>query len=242
MDMKVLGSSSSGNCYILDNGKEALIIEAGVNFAKIKRALDYNISRIAGCIVTHQHHDHAKHADVIARSGIDTLALPEVWESKGLYRHSVVIRGKGGYLFGNFKVLPFYVQHDVPCVGYMIEHPDTGRILFLTDSCNCNYTFTNLRHILIECNYSNKVLAESIRTGRTAPEQMQRLAKSHMELQDCINFLLNTDLSKVQNIILLHLSDKNSDEAAFVEAMEQVTGKAVYAAKPGMIVSLDRID
>lgn len=37
MELKVLGSSSNGNCYILDNGKEALILEAGVRFQEVKR-------------------------------------------------------------------------------------------------------------------------------------------------------------------------------------------------------------
>lgn len=35
--IKSLGSSSSGNCYILDNGNEALIIEAGIRFIDVKR-------------------------------------------------------------------------------------------------------------------------------------------------------------------------------------------------------------
>ena len=39
MELRVLGSSSSGNCYILDNGNEALIIEAGIRFIDVKKAL-----------------------------------------------------------------------------------------------------------------------------------------------------------------------------------------------------------
>ena len=37
MELRVLGSSSSGNCYILDNGNEALIIEAGIRFIDVKK-------------------------------------------------------------------------------------------------------------------------------------------------------------------------------------------------------------
>ena len=40
MKLKILGSSSEGNCYILENDKEALILEAGVSFGKVKKALD----------------------------------------------------------------------------------------------------------------------------------------------------------------------------------------------------------
>ena len=58
MKLIVLGSSSSGNCYILDNGKEALIIEAGIRFQEVKKALDFNLRKVVGCVVTHAHNDH----------------------------------------------------------------------------------------------------------------------------------------------------------------------------------------
>ena len=41
MVLKVLGSGSSGNCYILESDTEALIIEAGVPFLDVKKALDF---------------------------------------------------------------------------------------------------------------------------------------------------------------------------------------------------------
>ena len=44
MELKVLGSSSAGNCYILDNGKEALILEAGIAFSESQKRLWDSIS------------------------------------------------------------------------------------------------------------------------------------------------------------------------------------------------------
>lgn len=81
MKLKVLGSSSAGNCYVLDNGNEALILEAGVAFAKVKKALGFNLRKVAGCLITHQHNDHAKYIRNVVECGITTLALPEVWLS-----------------------------------------------------------------------------------------------------------------------------------------------------------------
>ena len=84
MELRVLGSSSSGNCYILDNGNEALIIEAGIRFIDVKKALDFNIRKVVGCLITHQHNDHAKYAKAMVDCGFHVLALPEVIESKEL--------------------------------------------------------------------------------------------------------------------------------------------------------------
>ena len=38
MQLKVIGSGSSGNSYILENETEALIIEAGLPFLEVKKA------------------------------------------------------------------------------------------------------------------------------------------------------------------------------------------------------------
>ncbi len=48
------------------------------------------------------------------------------------------------------------------------------------------------------------------------------------------------DLSGVQNIILTHLSDQNSDEVRFVDEIKAITGKPVCAAKAGLTVCLTK--
>lgn len=55
MFMKTIGSGSSGNCYVLDSGKEILIIEAGIPFSDVKEAIDYQTSRIVGVLSSHEH-------------------------------------------------------------------------------------------------------------------------------------------------------------------------------------------
>lgn len=242
MELKVLGSSSSGNCYILDNGKEALIIEAGIRFMDVKKALDFQIRRVVGCLISHQHNDHAKYVKAMVDNGIHTLALPEVWNAKEVSgsKAKSIEMGKG-YKFGNFKVLPFTACHDVPCVGYIIDHPDTGRIMFLTDSYMCEYTFPGLNHVMIECNYSDKKLIESINAGRTLPSQRNRLMTSHLELSSCKEVLRCHDLSKVMNVVLIHLSENNGDEPFFVSEIQKQTGKVVYAAKPGLTIELNNV-
>lgn len=241
MELKVLGSSSSGNCYILDNGKEALILEAGVRFQEVKKALGYNLRKVVGCLITHRHQDHAKYIKAMVDNGFYTLALPDVWETRGVCgSRSVPIVPKHGYKLGRFKVLPFNACHDVPCVGYIIEHPECGRVMFLTDSCECLSLFSNLNHVLIECNYSMPKLIESVNAGITPRTQIDRLPNSHMELQTCKSVLSDIDLSNVYNIVLLHLSDHNSDRLQFVSEIERHTGKVVYAAAPNLSIDITK--
>ncbi|EKC78421.1 hypothetical protein LEA_03506, partial [human gut metagenome] len=38
-----------------------------------------------------------------------------------------------------FKVFVLPVVHDVPCVGFVIEHQEMGRLLFITDTMMLEY-------------------------------------------------------------------------------------------------------
>lgn len=57
MMLKTISSGSSGNSYILESESEAILIEAGVQFMKVKKELGFNIRKIVGCVVTHGHFD-----------------------------------------------------------------------------------------------------------------------------------------------------------------------------------------
>jgi ribonuclease BN (tRNA processing enzyme) len=219
MKLTVLGSSSSGNGYLLHNGGEALVIEAGIRLLEVKKKLDFQLCTINGCIVTHRHLDHAKYIRQYADAGIDILA-PEGAFPGNHYRFHKGIHGKG-YKLGRFRIVPFEVPHDVPCFCYLIDHPDTGRILFLTDTWICEYKFPDLRHIIIEANYSDDILEENILKGIEHPSKRERLLTSHMELKTTKTFLKAQDLLKVQNIVLIHLSERNSDAKRFMAEIQE---------------------
>lgn len=236
MELKILGSSSHGNGYILEADSEALIIEAGVKLLEAKKAINFNLSKVVGCLVSHQHNDHAGNALEYASAGITVLALPEVITAKNIERNYKTIEFGKGYKMGNFKVLPFELMHDVPCAGFLIEHPQSGKVLFITDTYACKYRFTGLSHILIEANYADDILTDNILEGRLPQVMRKRLLTSHMEIESTKEFLRSSDLKQVRNIVLLHLSDGNSNEKRFVDECKAVTGKKVVAANAGMVI------
>lgn len=243
MQLIVLGSNSKGNSYILKSENEILLIEAGVKLAEIKKELNFDLSKIVGCLITHQHNDHAGYVREYMSAGILVLSLEEVFLSKQLsvlasFRKS--ISPGHGYIVGNFKVYAFSVSHDVPCLGFLIDHPQSGKILFLTDTMTCEYTFPDLHHVLIECNYSDEILDSNIESGKVPVSMRHRLLATHMELGSTKHILLNQDLSKIRNIILIHLSDGNSNERHFVNEVKLATGKPVLAADKGLIVNLSK--
>lgn len=252
MTLTTVGSGSSGNCYVLQDENEALIIEAGMKLIEAKKALGWNIAKVVGCVITHSHNDHAGYAKDYEDAGFTLLALPEVIQAKRLTMAKPITIGKR-YRMGGFDILPFPVMHDVPCVGFIITHKDTGRILFATDTYALArwerdaggreyvipYTFTGINHWMLEANYSDRILRRNIDNGNIPEVFRKRLMTSHMSIRNCIDTLKRMDLSMTHDIMLIHLSDGNADERDFVKRVREATGKRTYVAKAGLSVNMD---
>lgn len=240
MRLNVLGSDSNGNCYILQTDKEALIIEAGVRFSEVKKALKWQLSKVVGAVITHEHNDHAKYVRDFVSNGITVLALPSVFRAKGIDSLSFrkEIEPMHGYIVGSFRVFAMPVCHDVPCVGFIIEHEDMGRMLFVTDTMMLEYRVPGLNHILLEANYAEDILDAKIEAGSVPLSMKPRLIHSHMEIETTKGILMANDLSGVNEIVLIHLSNGNSDERRFVREVQETSGKPVYAAVAGLELNL----
>lgn len=241
MQLKVIGSSSKGNAYVLDGQRESLVIEAGIKLKEIKRAIGFdNLPKVVGCIISHSHNDHAGYAAEYAEAGIIVLALQATLDAKGIGRNCMAVEEGKGYKVGGFTVFPFEVMHDVPCIGYVVCHEECGKLVFFTDTYACQHSFTGVTHYLIEANYSDERLEENIAAGRVPQLLRNRLLTSHMEIGNTIAFLRRNPLKAVRNIVLVHLSDGNSDEAQFIDRTIAATGKRVYAARAGMVVDISK--
>lgn len=242
MNLHILGSNSFGNCYVLETATEALILEAGVRMQNVKKALKWQIGKVVGAVITHEHNDHAGHVSEMVASGVSVLALKEVFDTHGLAGKpfTIPIAPKKRYRFGNFTVFPVPVKHDVPCVGYIIKHPDMGNLMFITDTVTFDYSVAGLNTIMIEANYADDIVAENIANGNMPEAMRPRLMNSHMEIEQTKAILQDTDLSSVNNIVLIHLSDGNADEERFVREVRELTGKMVYAADAGMTIDVSK--
>lgn len=241
MKLRCLGSGSSGNCYLLEASDGVLIIEMGISPLEVKKALRFDLSKVRGCLISHRHNDHAKYINDALRSGIRILALKDVFESHNV-RNRVFckeIEPKHGYIVGGFKVYALSVAHDVPCLGFIIEHQEMGKLLFITDTMMLEYRIPNLNHIMIEANYSDDILDYNIENGITPAGMRDRLLHSHMELNTTRDFLLANDLSEVHEIILIHLSGNNSNPEDFSWFISRETGKLTYVAKKGFEIDID---
>lgn len=239
MKLKVLASSSKGNCYILEAMTGSLLLECGIAWKMIKAGLDFDLSNVVGVVGTHAHLDHMKSAKDVIQAGIDIYMGKETIEALNLSGHRIhAVEPLKQFSIGSFTILGFPIEHDVPGLGYLIQN-EGFKLLFLTDSYYCKYKFAGLNAILIECNYCKDILDANIEAGLIDEGMKRRLLESHMSLEHCKDFLRANDLGECRKIVLLHLSEGNSSAARMKCEVEELTGIETVVAEPGLEVELD---
>lgn len=244
MTLKVLGSSSKGNCYILGNNTECIIMELGVPFPDIKKALDFDISKVQFAFCTHAHGDHSKSVKHAVKMGIKVVM------SKGTQQflkndsvHIINIAHGETYKSGNFELMAFDTNHDCPGkepLGFLIRHPECGTVCFITDSFYVDYQFPNVTHFMVEANYCDSIITERLFNDVLHPAQAHRTRQSHMSVDTCKNLLLANNLKKVHNVVLIHLSDGNSDAERFRHTIQKATNCITTVAQKGMELNFNK--
>lgn len=175
--------------------------------------------------------DHSKAVKEIMRAGIDCYMSRGTAEALGLSGHRVhIIKARQQFRIGTWTILPFETQHDVFNLGFLLANSAGEKLLYATDTFYLRYRFQCLTHIMIETNYSLDILKANIEAGLVEPALKNRILKSHFSLENVKKFLQANDLSKVQEIWLLHLSEQNSCEKRFKEEVQKITGKPTYIA------------
>lgn len=230
MNIQTLASGSSGNCYRVDDGKTVILLECGIPLAKIKQKLNFDMA-IDGCLITHEHKDHAYAVKDLMKAGIDCWMTAGTAETLSLSGHRLyTVAQEGKFTVGSFDVLSFETIHDAaePC-GFVLHSGETGeRLLFVTDSMFVKYQFsTRFNYILVECNYVEEILEKNAADGVIAQSLKSRIRQSHFGLAAVIRFLESLNLSRCKRIYLTHLSDTNSDAALMKRRVQEATGKEV---------------
>lgn len=220
MEFKVIGSSSAGNCYILSDGEDRIMIEAGLPWKRVQQALNFDTQGIRFCLCSHLHQDHSRYVDVIMSAGIDVYAPPA-----GFMHHRFHPLDKYTFVVDDWRFRAFPVRHDIECYGFLIAK-GSERILYLTDCLYSPFRFADLTMILIGVNYSKDTISEDIDSAHR-----KHIIQDHMSLETAKELLKANDLSKVREMHLLHLSRDNSNADLFQREIQSLTGKPVFVAK-----------
>lgn len=255
MEIKVLATGSSGNCYWVSDGFAEILIECGIKYSDIEKKLGYKMDKICAALISHSHKDHSLSAKTLLSYGIE-LYMPletalelNIASEIGVNtpKHGeVIFLSKNGEIITNnedkedidkvsYVISPFYLVHcnsdgsECPCYGYLIASMLTKeKLLFATDTAYIRNTFKSVDYMLIETNY----IASMVGSGETedyVSEVEKRRLKSHMSLETAIDFLERTDRSQLKEIYAIHKSASRFDSDKAYEALKGYAERVIIA-------------
>ena len=235
--LKVVGSGSKGNCYLLQTEKETLILELGCKWNDVLRMLDYKIDNVGGCLVTHcqSHQDHAKYIPNALNAQIPVYSCQEVANK---FDRVNVLQPKTKYKIGGFIVMPLLVEHNTQNFAYIITHDDFGTLVFCTDAVSFPYKVKGIHHLLIEANNSEDLIIDNLCKNETIRSHNEY----HMEINKTTEAIKRNINPNLRTLMLIHLSDGQSDEKLFQKMVFEEVGIRPIIADKGLEITLDRFD
>lgn len=239
MRVAVLGSGSRGNAVVIDGGAgRRILLDAGFSCREIERrlaTLGIAAESLDAIIVTHEHRDHLRGADRLARrwrlpiyatGGTLANARGLSDQARGLARP--IASGVPLEVAG-FVVEPFAIPHDAAePVGVVLTSPDGCRLGLASDlGSRSRLAWARLAELdvlLLETNHD----LDMLRNGPYPWVLKQRIASRHGHLsnRDAADGLPELLCDRLRWVICYHLSQTNNmpqlaaEEVAMVLARE----------------------
>lgn len=189
-----LGSSSSGNAFVITAGSQVMLIDCGVGIRTIQAGLrerNISLADISTICITHEHSDHIRTLSRVLRDDITVFATSgTIRGSVRNHPNRVVAKAFQPSKFGAITIWPLRVMHDAAePTGFMLELPDGSRATLLTDLGSFTEDLVPYLQasdlIILEANYDEHMLL----TG-PYPRYLQNRVRSDM------GHLANSDSGK----------------------------------------------
>lgn len=208
LKIKCFASSSKGNMYLVQNEETKILLECGMNKDYIMRMLNANgmmITDLNACIISHLHTDHSLSVEWVK----EYIQVYSTHEMHTKYDDVIAMSILSPFKIGTIKVLPIPIEHGKTENNAFIFMDKESSIFFATDFSLMSFDVSNIKFnkIYIELNYNDELLQEVLDSENDEFRLKHiRQVSTHMSKENCKAHLRKMDLSKCEEIVLLHPS------------------------------------
>lgn len=237
-----LFSSSKGNCTYIGTKESGILIDDGVSYSRLCKALEVNglaAEAIKAVFVTHEHSDHIKGLAMLTKKERVTVYAQaytlEIMLDSGIINSGLYEEMKGIVEISGMKVTCFKTPHDTKeSCGYRIEFEDGKVCAVCTDlgyvTKEVEKELLGADAVLLEANYD----VEMLRNGPYPYYLKTRIfsQNGHLSNNDSGRFAEKLVKSGTTRIILGHLSQENNTpeiaEKTIVECLSEYKRNVDY--------------
>jgi len=229
-----LASGSNGNCYYIESGDEAIIIDAGISRRQIVERMKkkgLSPTKLKALFISQEHSDHYRGAKMVHSK----LNIPVYLTRKTVERGFFTMRPNTVEIFeagktveiGSFKIHSFLKQHDAiePC-SFRVEvaNRNIGVFTDIGEACNNVKQHTALCDcIFLESNYDEQMLVK----GKYPPHLKSRVSGSngHLSNDQAADLIDQHASDKLKHILLSHISEDNNRGDIALKAFDRFSSK-----------------
>lgn len=229
LTLKVIGTGSLGNMYLLDYDGEKLLIELGMPYKDLLLNID-DINSVVGAVHTHEHIDHRlpKTYEEVKKIGLKVITPTNTKIGKR-------------YKLGSFEIIPLPAIHNVECRAYLIRvGGDT--VLFATDTRILpKVNNVKIDYFIVEVNYIERIREQVVLSDNESNGlHLNGIYQNHHSLESAVEYFESLPY-KPKKIMAIHKSNSGLfDEKSVVDELSRFA-KEIYVANNGQDYILEEI-
>ena len=217
-----IGSGSKGNGTLVQSQDTCVLVDCGFGLKESIQRLscrDIQIESLSALLLTHEHGDHARGVDMLARKANIPLYLSsgtyQALTERALISDTVdihIIDPEKTFHIGSLEIEPVTVPHDSREACQFIFRNQQRCFGLLTDAGSITphiiNRYANCQSIFLEFNHD----LEMLMSGPYPEKLKQRVAGAygHLSNQQAINFLAALDVNKLKTLVISHISEQNN--------------------------------
>ncbi len=232
-----LASGSNGNVYYIEYGGEAMVVDVGISYRKLKnRAMTRKVDlrKIKYIFISHEHSDHVYGlAGLSKQVGASVFMTRGTWDGmRDKYRPApaqttAFASGGDPVQAGPFKVFSFAKPHDViePC-SFRVEVGGVSIGVFTDIGSPCDELVSNISKcqlVFLESNYDMPMLW----AGRYPERLKQRVTSGlgHLSNIQAHDAVCRAEPANLHAIFLSHISHENNRSDIALQAFSDLADK-----------------
>lgn len=229
-----LNSGSNGNCYYVGNGKEGILVDAGISCREIEKRLKrlrLSVKTIKAIFITHEHGDHVHGVPALSRKHHIPVYITQRTQQSGnldLKRELMIpFRSFDVVRVSDFTVKSFPILHDASDPhNFVIEYNNIRIGVFTDIGFPCSHVVSHFREChaaFLETNYDEDML-----TSGSYPLHLKeriRGGRGHLSNRQAMELFLNCRPPFMSHLFLSHLSEENNCPTIVEELFSKVADK-----------------
>ena len=225
-----LNSGSNGNCYYIGNGREAVLVDAGISCRETERRmkrLGLSMQMVKAIFISHEHSDHINGVRVLsAKYQLPVYITPGTLQNSGLSLDEKLVFAFAAYeavQVGELSISAFPKFHDAAHPhSFIIECRDIKVGVFTDIGAACKHVishFSQCHAAFLEANYDEEMLDK----GRYPYYLKNRIRSGHGHLSNsqALEVFINHRPTYMSHLLLAHLSRDNNDPELVHELFSQ---------------------